>query len=87
MSAKFTPGPWLMSVDGEVCNITTPAGIYIVDAIPNFHNARLIAKSPAMYATVQELLACLEGSYFGPATQQRVDAAKRLLATIDGDRS
>jgi hypothetical protein len=62
MNTSFTPGPWVMTEEGEddlvVCSergdfICAPSGATFGEVIDN---ARLIAAAPAMFIALQEML-------------------------------
>lgn len=63
--AKFTPGPWSIRRAGphwnnpELCNIEINYGTdteCVCDTVYEMEDARLIAKSPAMYEFIHRLI-------------------------------
>ena len=73
MSAKFTPGPWIVKSTDEDRNTKTiiDSNEFWIAKVLNFNhasddiresqaNATLIAAAPAMYEALQEALKCIE---------------------------
>lgn len=94
MNTSFTPGPWVMTEEGEddlvVCSergdfICTPSGATFGEAIDN---ARLIAASPALLESLTEcyksLLSHYTDGHIYTLDAKRLDDARAAINLATG---